>query len=384
MAGTTATVAAMLLLMCNMFFGVLTGTDMAHKNPLFDHYFTSLDSVQAAAQTTGMTFAPGLYELLVGPNLPTVDFFKTLPTNEDFLKDIWSCYLLVLYKPGRRFRVYIGSATSFEQGARQRMQQYDNFLLLPRYVAASLDAGFVIIHKGMLCWIPRPIFILVPLYRLFIIGFEAVFSYVFWAFKRRGRDFGLSHICPWDRHSLEYNGLCSHSALDEGIRGDFDLTQEELEALGETREAKRIKLKAENATNWHHKQMETNYSDYMDASVRRVQKSRKLNPKMHADTQRARIKRDIAAKKYWCDDCSIAFQSKQVYDDHMVSDKHERMLNKHLSPFFCGLCNMPSANKSNFTRHCKTNGHQEKLKAAAEAAEQAEDEDDDDSFNQAE
>ena len=161
-------------------------------------------------------------------------------------------------KPSYRPRIYIGSKTSASQVASQRFQQYELGLLLPHYVEAALEEDYKITHKGLLCCIPKPAAALVSVNRLLFLALEATFAYVFWAMKTHTGTYGVSHICLWDRDTLEYDGLCSHSALNEGIRGDFNLIAEQLEAQAIEKEQKRLALNAENATNHHFKQMEEN------------------------------------------------------------------------------------------------------------------------------
>ena len=51
----------------------------------------------------------------------------------------------------------------------------------------------------------------VPVLRALFVALEAIFAFVFWAIKaKREYGHGLAHICPWDRGTLEYDGLCSH------------------------------------------------------------------------------------------------------------------------------------------------------------------------------
>lgn len=51
--------------------------------------------------------------------------------------------------------------------------------------------------------------------------------------------------------------------MNEVILGDFDLSAEKLETQTIEKEQKRLALKAENASHYHYKQMETNYDEYI-------------------------------------------------------------------------------------------------------------------------
>lgn len=233
----------------------LSDTPFNQKNTMFARFFTSLSVLEGIASTASLEFAPGLFEVLQAATPPTIKLFKSLPTD---VLSRWGVYVLVLEKPLCRPRLYISSGTNSFGGVRTRLKQYDDGFLIPQYVQASLDEGYTIVHKGLLCWIPHPTTTLVPINRLLIIALEATFAYMFWAMKARLGDYGMGHICLWDRSTLEYDGLCSHPCLNEGIHGDFDMTPEQLEAYAAEREQKRVILKAENNSSWHYKQMETN------------------------------------------------------------------------------------------------------------------------------
>jgi hypothetical protein len=254
----------------------LCDTPSWQKNSLFARFFTSQADLEEVASTASIAFAPGLFEVLQAATPPTVEFFKTLPTDTTALR--WGIYVIVFEKTGCRPIIYIGSGTNTYGGVRSRLKQYDDGFLLPRYVAKALDDGFDIVHKGLLCWIPKPTASNVPVQRLLFFALEATFTYMFWTLRARNRHYGMGHICLWDRKTLEYDECCSHCALNEGILGEFDLTPEQLEAQAIEKEEKRLVMKAENATNYHFKQMEVNYDEYIGQSNARVAKSRANNP----------------------------------------------------------------------------------------------------------
>ena len=203
--------------------------------------------------------------------------------------------MLVLEKAGHRPRVYIGSSTSASQGIRQRLQQYDLGILTLRYVEDAQTKGYTITHKAILCWMPKPTAAFVPVNRLLFVALEATFPYIFWA-KRTTRNYGLPHICPWNRNHSEYDGLCSHCSSNEQIDGKFDLTAEQLEAHAIEKEQKRLEMKAENATNWHYKQMANDYDKYIGGAHERVAKSRANHPQRNALYQASCVKKALAEK----------------------------------------------------------------------------------------
>ena len=158
--------------------------------------------------------------------------------------------------------------------------------------------------------------------------------------------------------------MCSHCALNEGYRGDFDLSPEQLEAQAIEKEQKRLELKAENATNWHYKQMAENYDEYIGGAHARVAKSRALNPEMHRQTEAARKQKAMDNKSHHCKPCDLSFTTKHSFEDHKRSAKHLRKATEHLNPFKCGPCNLGFHNKSNLNRHEKSERHARALAAA--------------------
>jgi hypothetical protein len=174
-------------------------------------------------------FAPGLLEVLQSSTPPTTAFFKSLPTD---YKKVWRIYLLILEKQDSRTKIYISSGTSTTSDVSAHLSQYDKKQNLPVNVKIALDEGYTIVHKGLLCSAPIPSAGEVPIARLLFVPLEAVITFVFWAAKSKTADmFGFADMCPWDRDTLEYDGLCSHNPLSESPLGDFTLSAEQLETM---------------------------------------------------------------------------------------------------------------------------------------------------------
>ncbi|KAI7323033.1 hypothetical protein KC315_g8626 [Hortaea werneckii] len=346
-----------LQLVCLITWTVVSGTPLEKKHEAFAQVLPSLLVLEAVASSASFFFAPGLYEVLQSASSPTLAFFKGLPSDLSWsnaqLRDRWVVYAIVLEKPDRRPRVYIGTATQKDYGSRSRMQHYDNAYLLPRWVAHALKEGFEITHKGFICWIPRPTADMVPVRRLLFKALEASFTFYFWAMKSRYFDWGMEDISPWDRHNLEYDGLCSHSSLYEDVLADFDLTPEQLIAQAADREAKRLKLKAENATNHHFKQMETNYDEYIGEAIGRKMKSRALNPHLDQIAERTREDRIRDEKRFYCALCDEAFTRQSILDTHLASPKHERMKEYDTAKYKCTTCKKPLSSQQKLNEHNK-------------------------------
>ncbi|KAL2127277.1 hypothetical protein VTI74DRAFT_10991 [Chaetomium olivicolor] len=179
---------------------------------------------------------------------------------------------------------------------------------------------------------------------------------------RRG-DYGMGHICFWDRPNLPWDGICTHCALREGIRGQFHMSDEELEAYAKEAEEKRLILRRKNNSNWHYKKMAEDYADYIEAAIERKMRSRANNPQLDKVANAKRAAKDLAEKRYHCDLCDISFTSQHSLNDHLQSAKHHRKSQEHLNPYVCKPCNLGYANKSNFTRHTRTKRHSDAVKA---------------------
>ena len=198
----------------------LDDTPFYQKNTLFARFITSQEVLGSIASTASLVFCPGLFEVLQAATPPDLAFFKSLPTATS---KHWGIYVILLEKPGFWPKIYIGSSTNVPGGVTYRLKQHDDEILLPLWVEDALDHGYAIVHKGLLCWIPIPTAALVPVSRLLFLALEATFSYIFWGMKAKLGDYGMGHICLWDRDTMEYGGLCSHPCLNEGIQGDFEL-----------------------------------------------------------------------------------------------------------------------------------------------------------------
>jgi hypothetical protein len=261
----------------------LADTPFNKKRTEFARFFTSREALETYALAASLSFAPGLLDVLQADLSPKLDFFKSLPTET---LHYWGVYVIVLEKPNHPAKIYIGTGTALA-GIGIRFRQYDMDERLPSRMHIARIDGYEITHKGLLCWMKIPPPALVPISRLLFILLEATFAYAFWAMdvSSEHRFPDMRHLCRWEIDEIEYPGLCSHCCLDEGFHGDFDLTAEQLEAQAEEKEGKRLLMKADNATNYHYKQMAENYDEYVTNANARVAKSRALNPGRDAKHQ---------------------------------------------------------------------------------------------------
>ena len=295
------------------------------KHPIYAKVFSSRVILEQLLTSSSLTFAPGLLDALQAATPPTVAYFKSLPTH---CKKQWAVYLLVLEKPKSRPSIYIGSGTAL-RGAQVRLAQYDTRDELPTRVFGALKDGYTIVHKGILCSMPIPSAALMPVTRTLMILLEATFTFAFWAmYAKTDYAYGMAHMCSWSLESLEYDGLCTHSALYERVLGDFNLTAEELEAQA----AELTSRKKEYTRNHMAAVRERVRALDLEAwrAEMREQRSKYLknNPGAQKEaTQRAKDKA-VRDKKHYCATCNHSFNRKVKLDKHLKGPKHARAVKR--------------------------------------------------------
>ena len=320
-----------------------------YKHSFFVKILSSEDFLEELLSATSLVFAPGLLDILQSSAPPTIAFFKSLPTD---CENVWGVYLLVLEKRDSRSKIYIGSGTSVAGGVSSRLIQYDKKQLLPKYVAPALDEGYTITHKGLLCSAPIPSAGKVPITRLFFVALEAVFTFVFWALNCKTKHgFGFADLCPWDRDTLEYGGLCSHNPMSENIRGDLGLSAEQLETMAAEYAIKRAGDKRKRRADAKEKDPEAfnakNNQDRRDWYYQNKESCREAERRLAA--------KDVKAKKYYCEVCDHACQTSKDLRRHNSSERHlHYVATQHLpegQKYSCELCDCNPGDTKALKRH---------------------------------
>jgi hypothetical protein len=339
----------------------LSDTPENQKNAYFDEFLSSETMLLDVFSSHPIEFAQGLEEVLQSEVPPTTQYFQTL---SDVAIKGWGVYIIVLSKPDHTDRVYVGSATSADYGIISRWYCYDNENGIPRYYNASLKEGFTVVSRGLLCWTPSiPPPGIQPVFRLLFLLLEATFSYIFWAMRTpRGNDYGMAHICPWDRLALEYTGLCSHCCLTEGVIGDFSLSPEQLEELAVKKEERRLYLKKGYAADYHFKQMETNYHAYMALDRARCRTYRAAHREELNTKQNAYFEKCKADKRHHCDACNESSTTAAALRKHKKLQRHaDNVAGKYLNNrFVCVPCRFGTCKPNEWRRHCARDRHAQK------------------------
>jgi hypothetical protein len=200
---------------------------------------------------------------------------------------------------------------------------------MPRYVQKALNDGYTIRHKGLLCWTALPSVALQPTIRLLFVDMEAAFSYVVWAMRTTKRDYGMSQICPWPLDTLEYDGLCSHPSLREGVSSDFDLTPEQLEATVAELKQRRTDLTAEANSDYHKRQLDTNADDHRARKVVKQPAYASNHPEKIYAIGKNYATKARENKTYYCEVCDLACSKNSEVLIHNKTKKHLRNAAAH-------------------------------------------------------
>ena len=286
------------------------------KNTLYGQKIPTQLVLDQLLSSAALIFAPGLLEVLQAATPPAVSFFKSLPGSYD---SHWGVYVVVLEKYGSRSRIYVGSATG-EYGLRSRFKCYDKKQVLPKKVEDSLNEGFKIVHRGILCSTPRPTAALRPTFRMLILALESTFTFLFWAISSKTRFKIGQSVCPWDVSTFEYDGTCTHSALVEKSFGDHDLTSDQLEAQA----AAAAKYGREWHQDWYKRKKAVDPVAWNVKSLKNRKTYRKRKPGKVQETKKKQDTKVKAEKRHYCGICDVACPTPWALKRHLNSATHAR------------------------------------------------------------
>jgi hypothetical protein len=353
----------LLQLVLNTVWSCLEDTPSLETNAVHDFVMQDKETLESIASEANITFAPGLLDVLQSDEPPAIRFFENLPTPSHAK---WGIYCLVMKKPGHRDRLYVGVATDSARGYVTRFWQYAAGYSVPRYVQESLDDGFVIAHKGLLCWAAIPSPNLVSVIRVLFYELEATFCYTFWAMHVDSKDADKTEFSFWDPTTLEYDGLCSHSALKDPIDVNFNLnlTDEEIAAMAVAKKARIVKR----VQRWEAEKLAADPEGWREHRRAIVRKCEQKKPKTAA--QRAhrlewlqkRVAEDVENNKYACDPCSLVVTSQHALDRHLTSSRHKTMVEESWL-YLCQLCMMPFTWENAMKKHCNSDMHKQYVAA---------------------
>lgn len=177
----------------------------------------------------------------------------------------------------------------------------------------------------------------------------------------------MPDMLPWDIVDLEYDGLCSHSPLIEGVAGEeHGLSPEQLARKQVAMEARRKASQLAGQRKY-------------DAKIK---STKSLRDRKNATIKRSQDKR-IAAKKHWCETCEKPFQSDYALETHKKGIRHLEKLPGYIPPavknpgkkarreairaskkHYCAICDDSFTSPSELRQH--QNGRDHKLLLARE------------------
>jgi len=254
---------------------------------------------------------------------------------------------------------------------------------LPRFVALAFRDGYTLASRGVLCWAPIPRKGIIPRARVRFVAVEAVFTAIFYAAFKTTYDTAWTDFVPFDIDDVKWDPLCSHSPLMEGVLGDMELGEAQLEEIHRLRLARQKqnsiafekRERAKDLTGWLKKKAA---QKYISAA------NNKVNVKISHDKTVAKIKSN---KKHACDPCNQVFASSRAIKNHLTSKKHFNKVNgvrkaptanalrgrKHArkakanKKHFCALCNHSATGPARLAIHQTTKKHLAKVAALAKA-----------------
>ncbi|KAF2429891.1 hypothetical protein EJ08DRAFT_263104 [Tothia fuscella] len=363
-----------------LLWGLLSLTSPAVKYVAFATIFPTEETFTQLINSVALTFAPGLLECMTSLQPPTMAWFKQLPTLSSNAVRVWGVYALVLEKPGERSRLYVGSGTDSVHGLWRRLSSYDSGQALPSLIEPALNDGWIIVHKRVLCQTALPSLSNYFLSRALILAIESLFSVVFWAMFSKTNDYGSPPLCPWDRAVLGYDGLCSHTALIEGIRGvNENLTLEET-----ARDESERLAKASAQKSAHYFDLKPTDWAAWKAARRRYEAKHEHGEKLRSMyASKAKAKRE---RRFACNTRNLAFEENGLLQMHYKTNGHKNKVagiprkqpksmeytersrkNRALKRFYCEFCDYAAGQKLCLESHCRSATHKKK-EAAAKAA----------------
>jgi hypothetical protein len=362
----------------------LQDTPERFKNPQYEALFETEVAFKVAFENAGVTLAPGVLDVVQAHAPPHLSFFTDLPR---YTNSCWAVYLVTFIKPNCRPRIYVGSGTSKWLGAIVRLRQYEAKTELPTQVTETLNDGYIIQHIGLLCTAPIPSCLDRYENRALFLVLEAVFAFSFWAMVSDTSSYNMPVLCTWDKASLEYDGLCTHSPLNEGIRGSTaGKTDDEILADEEERMRRHSVPTAYAVTHnpallstmgWY-AMCRRNPAAYFAYKARDPEGFKATVAKHAADRleNRARTrKRELERRRAWyqknkltarysCDACASTFTEWSSLDQHLKSKLHFKTLKgwkPNPKPHRCNICDCGFEAPNHLEEHYTSSKHLTKL-----------------------
>ena len=143
-------------------------------------------------------------------------------------------------------------------------------------------------------------------------------NFFFWAVKATIKDHHIEDYCLWRRGLFSYPGLRSHNPLLETPGSNFDLSNEQLEAMAATRKAKD---RAYNIEHYEHSHA-TDCEGLRKRAVKNMARYRQKHPERIKAIRQRHATKMKALMKYRCEVCPEDFISQAHLDKHDAGLRH--------------------------------------------------------------
>jgi hypothetical protein len=310
------------------------------------------DHLAALFHAADFTFHAGLAHVLQSSSPPSLAWLDSLDSSVP--KHVWGIYVLVYRKSGALPQVYVGSGTATNRGLRARVSEHHRSKASSHYITKAHQDGYRLTKSAVLATCPIPTSADAFARRTVVVAVEAVFACIFWPLRDPTKSYGLSEFCPWLPSLFEYGGLCSHSPLHEGIRGNSssDLSKEELEEIAA-------------AVKEHNRQYQVTYGKKLRAEASEKYKTReKRNNELQKPKTLARQQAAIANDTYHCDVCNLSVRDNASLTRHFGTPRHiAAATGQDQIDRRCELCNRDFKYPSDLKAHKNSPMHQRNLAA---------------------
>ena len=353
-------------------------------NPVFTSVLGTKQQYDELSASTPLAFAPNMFEVLKSTTPPSIEFLTSLPTPPG---KWWGVYVVVLVKHDCRPKVYIGSGTDSLQGVSGRTSRYKRpgASALPFHVQRAYAKSFQLRHVGLLCRMPIPSVVLTVPARVRIVALEAIFTAMLYAQPETIFESSWTTSMPWDRNDVEWDPLCSHSPLFDGVQGDLNLTPEQLEANSVARK-QRMATHSKTAVERERARDLEGFLQRHRTSSRRAKEKNPARVLERAQQTRTRLK---ASRKYFCAICNHSDPTPSLLKLHLATKGHasKAAIANGASPsrlsegalqsrewasqarankkFYCAVCDLPCASPHQLKGHLASKKHIAKAKLAA-------------------
>ncbi len=184
----------------------------------------------------------------------------------------------------------------------------------------------------------------------------------------QANDYGMRHICPWDRSTLEYDGLCSHCCLNESILGDYELSEKEVEELNAKKMMKRKADATEYQAEYRVMRMANDPGQFGGMATERMREYWAADPEKLQQQDKKRKRAIVESKEFYYELCKVALDGEHALEKHNGLVKHLKKEEYLAKPHVCTLCSWGCDQLGHYNQHPKSVRH---LKMEAEAAKAA-------------